>query len=349
MTLTEIKAYLEQFFQDIEILGEVSVQIERVGKIEGAKKGDLTFVSNPKYEKFVSATQASVVLVPKKLELNFELNDRAFIKVDDPYIAFVFLLEKMSPPREMIPLGVHSTAVISESVVMGENVSIGANVYIGNNCEVGDGTVIGPGTVILDGVKVGKNCKLYPNVTIYDGCRLGDRIIIHSGTSIGADGFGFAPKPDGSYRKIPQIGIVVIEDEVELGANLCIDRATLGETVVRRGAKIDNLVQVAHNCVIGSNTVIASQAGVSGSTKIGNNCMVAGQVGFVGHIEIADGVNVGAKAGVSKSFLEKGQTIRGAPAQAIREQMKQEALLRKLPEMMQRIQALEAELKALKS
>jgi len=349
MTLDEIKKYLEQFFQDVEIIGEVSLRINGVGKIEDAKEGELTFVANSKYEKFISTTNASVVIIPKKLELTATFEGKALIKVDDPYIAFVFLLEKMSPPRVMISPGIHAAAVVSDSASVGQEVRVGANAYVGSNCEIGDGTVIGPGAVILDRVKIGKDCKIYPNVTIYDGCQLGERVIIHSGTTIGADGFGFAPKPDGSYRKIPQIGVVIIEDDVELGANSCIDRATLGETVIKCGTKIDNLVQVGHNCTIGENTVIASQAGVSGSTKIGNKCMIAGQVGFVGHIEIADSVSVGAKAGVSKSFLEKGQTIRGAPAQAIREQLKQEAMLRKLPEMMQRIQSLEAELNALKS
>ncbi|NTW49042.1 MAG: UDP-3-O-(3-hydroxymyristoyl)glucosamine N-acyltransferase [Chlorobiales bacterium] len=349
MTLEEIRDYLNTIFSGVEILGNKDLKIHGLAKIEEAGPGHIAFIANPKYEKFLETTNASAVIVPKKLSVEGFSDRLSFVRVDDAYTAFVFLLEKLSPPRTLIPKGVAASASVASSAKLHESVSVGENAYIGQNCTVGENTVIGPNVVLLDGVRVGQNCRIYPNVTLYDGTRVGDRVIIHSGTTVGADGFGFAPQPDGSYKKIPQTGIVVLEDDVELGANMCIDRATLGETVIRQGVKIDNLVQIAHNCIIGTNTVIASQAGISGSTKIGRNCIIAGQAGLVGHIEIADKMIIGAQAGVSKSFEQEGLVIRGSPALPIREQMKQEAMMRNLGEMMQRIKQLESELAALKN
>lgn len=349
MTLEEIQNYLNGIFSGVEILGNKDLQISGLAKIEEAKQGHLTFIANPKYEKFLETTNASAVIVPKSLAIEGFTDKFSFVRADDAYTAFVFLLEKMSKPRTMIAKGIAKSATIAPSASVHENVRIGENAYVGENCVIGENSIIGPNVVLLEGATLGKDCMIYPNVAIYDGTKIGNRVIIHSGTTVGADGFGFAPQRDGSYKKIPQTGIVVLEDDVELGANMCIDRATLGETVIKQGAKIDNLVQIAHNCIIGSNTVIASQAGISGSTKIGRNCMIAGQAGLVGHIEIGDKVVIGAQAGVSKSFEQEGLIIRGAPAQPIREQMKQEALSRKLGEMMDRIKQLESELSKMKS
>lgn len=349
MTLEEIQIYLSKIFSGVEIQGNKDLEIHGLAKIEEAKPGQITFIANPKYEKFLETTNASAVIVPKQLAIDAFAGKKSFVRVDDAYTAFVFLLEKMSKPRTMIQKGVAKSAAIAPTATVHESACVGENAYIGQDCVIGENSIIGPNVVLLDGVTIGCDCTIYPNVTIYDGTKIGNRVIIHSGTTVGADGFGFAPQPNGSYKKIPQTGIVVLEDDVELGANMCIDRATLGETVIKQGAKIDNLVQIAHNCIIGSNTVIASQAGISGSTKIGRNCMIAGQAGLVGHIEIGDKVVIGAQAGVSKSFEQEGLIIRGAPAQPIREQMKQEALSRKLGEMMDRIKQLEAELSKMKS
>ena len=220
---------------------------------------------------------------------------------------------------------------------------------IGDRCTIGSNAVIGAHTVLFHDIFLGDDAVLFPNVTIYDGSLIGKRVVIHSGSVIGADGFGFAPQSDGSYVKIPQMGIVEIGDDVEIGANATIDRATMGSTVIGRGAKIDNLVQIAHNCRIGEDTVIAAQAGISGSVTIGRQCMIGGQAGFAGHLELADRIQVAAQAGISKSFLEPGIALRGYPAQPMRDQLKHEAMLRNLGAMKEKLNLLEAELKALKN
>ncbi len=344
MTLSEIKEFLNQFIESIELIGDPQETIKGLAEIDTAQKGHISFVANTKYERFLETTQASAVIVSEKTDPDKLTGIKNYLKVKDPYIAFVYLLEKLAPERPFIEPHLYPNAFIDPSAKVEPDVGIGAGAYVGKGCVIKSGTKLGPNVVLLDGVEVGENTIIYPNVTIYDGCQIGSRVIIHAGATIGADGFGFAPQPDGSYYKIPQTGIVVIEDDVDLGANMCIDRATIGQTRIKKGTKIDNLVQIGHNCQIGANSVLASQVGVSGSVTIGNNCMVGGQAGFVGHIEMANKMIIGAQAGITKSFDKEGLIIRGAPAQPIRDQMKQEAMLRKLTEMMDRINQLEAQL-----
>ena len=348
MKIHEIQAYLERYFDKVELVGSSDVTIDGPAKIENATKGKVSFVANEKYIRFIESTKASLLIVGEQTP-TVQYSDRlSFLKVKDPYTAFVFVLQKFSTPRMIAARGVSSSAVIGENVTLGENVSIGEHVVIGDHCVVGDNTVIGPNTVLMERVATGRDCILFPHVVCYDGTILGERVTIHSGTVVGADGFGFAPQPDGAYIKIPQMGIVEIHDDVEIGANSTIDRATMGSTVIERGAKIDNLVQVAHNCRIGENTVIASQAGISGSVSIGKDCMIGGQAGFAGHLSLPDRTQVAAKAGVSKSTFKSGQTLRGTPAQPIRDQLRQEALLRSLDKMKQKLETLEEEVREMR-
>jgi len=340
MKITEIKAFLGRYFDPVELIGEGDVEITGPAKIEEAAAGQVSFVANEKYYRHIADTGASLVVVSPKAPLDGAPAGTSFLKVADPYTAFVFILQHFSVKRRIAVPGIAATASIATSTRIGQNVSVGEHVVIGEQCVIGDDTVIGPGTVLMDGVTVGSGCTLYPLVTIYDGTLIGDRVIIHSGTVIGADGFGFAPQKDGSYIKIPQMGTVEIGDDIEIGANTTIDRATMGATVIEKGAKIDNLVQIAHNCRIGSDTVIASQAGISGSVKIGRQCLIGGQAGFAGHLEIADRTSVAAKAGISKSFLEPGLAIRGVPAQPMRDQLRQEAQVRGLGEMKSQLESL---------
>ena len=348
MKIHEIQAYLERYFDKVELVGSNDVTIDGPAKIENATKGKVSFVANKKYIRFIESTKASLLIVGEQTP-TVQYSDRlSFLKVKDPYTAFVFVLQKFSTPRMIAARGVSSSAIIGENVALGENVSIGEHVVIGDHCVVGDNTVIGPNTVLMERVVTGRDCILFPHVVCYDGTILGERVTIHSGTVVGADGFGFAPQPDGAYIKIPQMGIVEIHDDVEIGANSTIDRATMGSTVIEKGAKIDNLVQVAHNCRIGENTVIASQAGISGSVSIGKDCMIGGQAGFAGHLSLPDRTQVAAKAGVSKSTLKSGQTLRGTPAQPIRDQLRQEALLRSLDKMKEKLEALEEEVRKMR-
>jgi UDP-3-O-[3-hydroxymyristoyl] glucosamine N-acyltransferase len=346
MRVAEIKSYLSQFFTSVEVIGDDEIEIERVAKIENATSGDIAFIANPKYEKYLAETNASAVILSNKIAHKQPKENQSFIVMEDAYTGFVFVLEKLMPKREGLERGIHSTAVVQSPIP--ESASISANVFIGKNCTIGERVQIYPNVVILDECEIGSDSIIYPNVTLYSGTKIGNRVIIHSGSVIGADGFGFAPQKDGSYKKIPQIGIVVIEDDVEIGANTCIDRATLGETRIGQGVKLDNLIQIAHNVVIGKHTVIASQTGVSGSTKIGEQCMIAGQVGFVGHIEIGNKITVGAQSGVAKSFLKEGEFIRGYPARPLREQLRQEAYQAKLKDLFEQVKQLEKALSELK-
>ncbi len=313
--------------------GNADAEISGIAKIEEAKSGEITFLANPKYEKYVATTRASAVIVSE--EFKTDRSDLVLLRTKDPYVAFVFALKKMLPPPEPLPAGIHSLAYVSDKAVIGKDVRIGAFVSILDNAKIGDRTMILPGSVIGDGVGIGEDSLIYSNVTVYNGCEIGKRVTLHSGTVIGSDGFGFAPKHDGSYEKIPQLGIVVVGDDVEIGSNCSIDRATLGETKICRGVKIDNLVQVAHNVVIGEDTVIAAQTGISGSTKIGKHCMIGGQVGFAGHLEIADNTSFGAQSGVAKSIKEPGKVYFGYPARELRETQRIEVALRMLPKLIQ--------------
>ena len=319
--------------------GNADAEISGIAKIEEAKTGEITFLANLKYEKYVSTTKASAVIVPE--DFKTERTDLVLLRAKDPYVAFVFALQRMLPPPEPLSVGIHPSAYVSPKAKVGKDVRIGAFVCILDNVKLGDRTAISHGTIIGGDAEVGEDSLIYPNVTVYQGCRIGKRVIIHSGTVVGSDGFGFAPKRDGTYEKIPQLGIVVIEDDVEIGSNCSIDRATLGETKICKGVKIDNLVQVAHNVVIGDNTVIAAQSGISGSTKVGKNCVIAGQVGIVGHIEIADNTTVAAQSGVSKSIKESGKIYFGTPAKEIRESKRIEGALRMLPKLLEEFTALQ--------
>lgn len=348
MTIQEIRAYLLQYFEPVELEGRGDLPITGPAKIEEAGSGEVSFIANEKCIRHLSTTEASLVIVHKSVDVSSFISARSFLKVSDPYSAFVFLLQKFATPRTVARPGIASSAVIGEGVRIGEGVAIGEYAVIGDHCSIGANTVIGAHTTLLNNVSIGEGSLLFPRVTCYDGTLIGKRVVIHSGSVIGADGFGFAPQRDGSYVKIPQMGIVDIADDVEIGANSTIDRATMGSTIIRRGVKIDNLVQIAHNCRIGEDTVIAAQAGISGSVIIGRQCMIGGQAGFAGHLELADKISVAAKAGISKSFTEPGQAIRGVPAQPMREQFRQEAQVRGLGAMKERLDRLEAELKALR-
>lgn len=333
-----------------DIEGDGNTVIERLAKIEDASDGSITFLANPKYTKYLVSTRASAILVARGVDYK-ELRERkhpiTLVRVDDPYAAFAKLIDLFHPPASGLPTGIHPSAVVPKSVVVGKDVAIGAHVVIGERCRIGDGAVVWHNVVLGENVEVGERSVIYPNVTIREQCKVGKRVIIHSGTVVGSDGFGFAPKADGTYEKIQQRGNVVIEDDVEIGANCAIDRATIGETRIKRGTKLDNLIQVAHNVIIGENTVIAAQTGISGSTKIGNNCIIAGQVGFVGHIEIADRTTIAAQSGVHKSVKEPGKTFFGYPALEHHERLRIEAALRQLPELLTTVRELQKQLEEL--
>lgn len=346
MTVNEIAEHI-----DADVIGDGSIEIHGTAKIEDASPGQITFVSHPKYLRFLASTKASAVIISKSVEASkLPPIDKGpvLLRVDDPYVGFLFVLERFNPQPDILPPGIHPTAIIPESVTVGRDVRIGAHVVLGERCRIDEQTVIAHGTVVGDDVHIGSNTILYPNVTIREGCRIGSRVIIHSGTVVGSDGFGFAPQKDGSYRKIPQVGIVVIEDDVEVGSNCSIDRATMGETRICRGVKLDNLIQIAHNVIIGENTVIAAQTGISGSTKVGKHCVLAGQVGLVGHIEIADNTIIAAQSGVPKSITKSG-TYFGYPAKEHSRALRIEAVIRRLPELMNDIEELKRELTRLKN
>jgi len=340
MTIREIAEWLGG-----EIVGgniEGKLEIDRVAKIEDAASGSLTFLANPKYEKYLGTTNATAVLVSRKLDLK-KIESRAsliFIRVDDPYISFLYVLKRITPTIDPFTLGIHTTAFISSKATLGKNVSVGAYAVIGENAVVGDNTKIGEGCIIGIQAQVGTDCTLYPNVVVYHQCIIGNRVVLHSGAVVGSDGFGFAPKPDGTYEKIPQLGNVVIEDDVEIGANTTIDRAVMGDTRIKRGVKIDNLVQIAHNVVIGENTVIAAQTGISGSTKIGKHCMLGGQVGLSGHIEIADNTVIMAQSGVHSNINEPGKSFFGYPADEARKAQRAYVAIKMLPDMLREFTAL---------
>jgi UDP-3-O-[3-hydroxymyristoyl] glucosamine N-acyltransferase len=277
--------------------GDPETKLHTFAKIEEGHEGALSFLSNPKYEPYIYTTGSSAVLVRNDFKPVKEVKV-TLIRVEDPYQALALLLA-MYEQAKPVKKGIHPTAVIDETASVGDDAYIGAYTVVSENALIGDGCNLYPHVFIGDGVKMGKNCILYPGVKIYKDCIIGNDCILHAGVVIGADGFGFAPLADNNYMKIPQIGNVILEDNVEIGANTCIDRATMGSTVVQRGAKIDNLVQIAHNVVIGENTVIAAQTGIAGSTKVGRNCMMGGQVGIAGHANIANGCKIAAQSGIS--------------------------------------------------
>lgn len=325
--------------------GDPEVTVSNVSKIEEGKSNTLAFLANPKYESYLYSTEASVVLVNKDF-VPAKPVTCTLIRVESAYDAIASLLKMYESMRPQ-PSGIEQPSYISASAVIGEKPYIGAFVYIGNNVRIGNNVKIYPQVYIGDGVVIGDNTSVFPGVKIYYGCVIGNNCTIHGGTVIGADGFGFAPSTQG-YNKVAQIGNVVIEDNVEIGANTCIDRATMGSTVIRKGVKLDNLIQVAHNVVIGENTVIAAQSGVAGTAKIGANCMIGGQAGVVGHLELGDGVKLAAKTGIGSS-VPAGAVMMGAPGFDASKYQKCYVLFRKLPELYGQIRDLEKEIQTLKS
>lgn len=322
-----------------EVVGDENALLNTVAKIEEGKPGALSFLANPKYESFIYETQSTAVLVNKTFTPTAPVQT-TLIKVDDAYAAFTFLLEQFAGAGKQ-PGGIHATAVVESSAKVDASAFIGAQVYVGNHAEVGANAQIHPQVFIGKGVKIGNNVVLHAGVKIYHDCVIGDDCIIHAGAVIGSDGFGFAPLPDRSYKKIPQTGNVIIESNVEIGANTTIDRATMGSTIIRKGVKLDNLIQIAHNVEIGEHTVIAAQTGIAGSTKIGRYCVVGGQVGFAGHITIADGSQFGAQSGVNASIKEENGKWFGSPVLEIKQAFKSAAIFRVLPELDKRIYQLE--------
>jgi UDP-3-O-[3-hydroxymyristoyl] glucosamine N-acyltransferase len=320
--------------------GNGDVTVHSFGKIEEAVSGQLAFLANPKYEEYLYTTRASVVIVNESQELK-EPVEPTLIRVPDAYSAFATLLHKYQEIMTQQLSGIQQPSFIAPSARLGEQVFIGAFAYIAENAVIGNNVKIFPGVFLGNNVQVGDNTILHPGVKIYHDCVIGKQVTIHAGTVIGGDGFGFAPQADGTYKKIPQIGNVVVEDYVEIGCNTTIDRATIGSTIIRAGAKLDNLIQIAHNAEIGNNTVIAAQAGISGSTKIGSNVQVGGQAGIVGHLHIADGSRINAQSGVTKSIKVPNSAVTGTPAYEYTSSLRSQAISRNLPEMERRLAELE--------
>ncbi len=330
-----------------EVEGDANVKVNRLSKIEEGEPGSLSFLANPKYTEYIYTTKASIVIVSKSFEPEQALaGGCTLVRVPDAYAAFAKLLEvynEMKTNKE----GIETPSYISESATIGEKPYIGAFAYIGNNVTLGDNVKIYPNCYVGDNVTIGDNTVLYAGVNVYEGCVVGNHCTFHSGAIIGGDGFGFAPNSENNYQKVPQTGNVIVEDHVEIGANTTIDRATLGSTIIRKGVKIDNLIQVAHNVDIGENTVIAAQTGIAGSTSIGKNCMIGGQVGIIGHLKIEEEVKIAAQSGIGAD-IAKGEIMQGSPAFSIGDYKRSYVMFRALPNLKSKIDTLEKELQALK-
>lgn len=326
-----------------ELLGARQIVIQQVAPLERAGESEIGFVAHPKYRKALEATRAAAVIVPPALA---EATSLPRIVTKDPYLYFARVAQLLNPARQQLA-GVHSSAVVLSDLPA--SVSVSALAYVGENCRIGEQVVIGPGCVIEAGVSIGAGSLLHANVTVYADCVVGQNCIVHSGAVVGSDGFGFARKPDGSWEKIPQIGRVILEDEVEIGANTTIDRGALDDTVIERGAKLDNLIQVAHNCRVGENAALAGQAGMAGSSRLGKRVMVGGQAGIMGHIEVGDDIIVSARSFISKSVAERGVYTSAIPSQSHTEWLRNAVHLKHLDEMADRIRALEKKLKELES
>lgn len=319
-----------------EVVGNSQTTVQNFAKIEEGEAGCLSFLANPKYSHYLYDTESSIVLVNRDFEPERPVK-ATLIKVDNAYEAVARLLTIYQQTVQK-RTGIHPTAVIADTASVGDNCYVGPHAYIGEGVKVGNGCQIYANVVIEEGAQVGDDCLFYPGVSIYHGCIIGNRVTLHSGCVIGADGFGFAPAADG-YEKIPQIGTVTIEDDVEIGANTCVDRSTMGTTIVHRGVKLDNMVQVAHNCEVGAHTVMSAQSGLAGSTKIGEWCMIGGQAGFAGHIKIGNRCGIGAQAGVI-SNLKDGTQVIGTPAIDPSQFFRSSAVFKRLPEMLRDINAL---------
>lgn len=328
------------------IEGDPEVSVIGPSKIEEGKPGTISFLSNKKYEAYANATQSSILLVSNEFAPKSKIN-ATLIRVADVYVAVAKLLEHFGAVEPSFK-GRDEQAFVDREASLEADVTIGKFSIVSKNARIGEGSIIYPQVFVDEKVKIGKGCILYPGVKIYKECEIGDYCILHANVVIGSDGFGFAPQEDGSYKKIPQIGNVIIEDRVEIGANTVIDRATMGSTIIRSGVKLDNLIQIAHNVEIDENTVVAAQTGISGSTKIGKNCMIGGQVGFVGHITIANGTRVQAQSGINKTIKEENTALYGSPAMPYNDFLRAYTVFRKLPELSRQISNLEKEIKHLK-
>ena len=320
-----------------EVVGNPNAEVFKLAKIEEGTAGSLTFLANPKYQSFIYLTKATITIVNKSFEPEQEVTT-TLIKVEDAYKSFSKLLEYYNQVK-LMKSGIEEPSVISENVEYGENLYLGSFCYLGKNVKIGNNVKIYPNTFIGDNVIIGDNCLFYAGVRIYSETEIGNNCIIHSGSIIGSDGFGFAPTEDGSYNKVPQIGNVILEDNVEIGACTTIDRATLGSTIIRKGVKLDNQIQIAHNVEIGENTVIAAQTGIAGSTKIGKNCMIGGQVGFAGHLIIGDNVRIQAQSGIGKN-VKDGDTLQGSPSFNYGDWNKSYVHFRNLPKIVSDIEEL---------
>ncbi len=328
------------------IEGDAQIKVQSFSKIEESHEGDLCFLANAKYEDYLYTSSASVVIVNETLILKKPVKP-TLIRVNDAYAAFAMLLQTYQELTASKPKsGKEEMCVVHATSNVDETAYIGSFSYVGDGATIGKHAQIHPNSFIGENVRIGEHTIIYPGVRIYKDCVVGNHCIIHAGTVIGSDGFGFAPE-NGSFKKIPQIGNVVIEDDVEIGANCTIDRATMGSTRIRKGAKLDNLIQVAHNVEIGESTVIASQAGISGSTKVGKYVMIGGQAGIVGHIQIADRTRINAQSGVAKEIETTDRAVTGSPAFDYRASLKSQVIYRNLPDMQKRIEALEKQLNAL--
>jgi UDP-3-O-[3-hydroxymyristoyl] glucosamine N-acyltransferase len=325
-----------------EVRGNGDAKINMLAKIQEAKPGQIAFLSNPKYEQFIYTTQASAVIVKKDFVPRKEIST-SLILVEDPYNSFTVLLEEYHKMINFQKAGIEQPSFIGENTLVGKSIYRGAFSYIGSNVKIGDNVKIYPHAFVGDNSTIGDNTILHANVKLYAGTQVGKNCVIHSGTVIGSDGFGFAPQEDGTYKTIPQLGNVIIEDDVAIGANTVIDCATMygDSTIIRQGVKLDNLIQVAHNVEIGKNTVIAAQAGISGSSKIGERNMIGGQVGIAGHIVIANNTSIGAQAGIGKSIKDEGERILGSPGFDIKEYFKAYAVFKRLPDLNERLRELE--------
>ncbi len=323
-----------------QVEGDASVTVKNFGKIEEAKNGELSFLANPKYEEFLYTTSASIIIVNDKQKLKQNIN-ATLIRVPDAYAAFATLLTKYQELKTQNLVGIQSPSFVAASATLGAHHFIAAFAYVSEGVILGEHVKLFSNVVIGENVKIGNNVTIHPGVVIYADCIIGNNVTVHSGSIIGSDGFGFAPKEDGSFQKVPQLGNVIIEDDVEIGANTAIDRATIGSTIIRKGVKLDNLIQIAHNAEVGSNTVIAAQSGISGSTKIGRNVMVGGQVGFAGHITVADGVRIAAQSGVTKTIKTANMTLTGNPAADQKQSLRSQVYVKNLPELEKRVQELE--------
>jgi len=326
--------------------GDPLAAVSQLAKIEEAQQGSLSFLANPKYEQYLYTTNASIVIINNSQQLTGPVT-ASLIRVENAYSAFTLLLEQYNTLK-LNKKGIEQPSFIHTSAQIGQDAYVGAFAYISQNVKLGNNCKVYPNCYIADNVTLGDNVTLFPGVTVYFDCVIGNNVIIHSGSVIGSDGFGFAPKPDGTYNKIPQIGNVIIEDDVEIGSNTTIDRATMGSTIIHKGTKLDNLVQIAHNVEIGENTVIAAQTGIAGSTKLENNVMLGGQVGIVGHISIAKGTQVQAQSGVSRPIKQEGQKWGGSPALLYGDNMRSNVVVSRLPELEKRVLELEKIIKEMK-